>query len=532
VLGYLTPAARYSFLTTTGSRRFHQRFTSSSYLWLKLCQQYPHNADVTVKPAALLGNGHMATMSTARVQFMNFLKCSSYLQQVLSDLKHSRHPKLLPVFTRTQTQAQMGEKTKSFPEVAPPSPNVMGTMGTMGTTTLPRTSGGPSEITKRLLAAAKGPSPTRVNRHNRHLANITTTVNPEALVLPWTSISNTVLNWLGFYSHVEGIVGLCFEALPEVLSDEQARESAQQAGLTKIVFSSILRFKDSPNLVRACLHTLVLLARPVGGVEGQMFNESMLAPVGLEESVNGISVIIQCMRRFKDNPDLLAMASWSLVNITLNITQKKCLVHLGGIECLLDTVDAHIDNSEVAYRGLFAMINIVIPPPRTEETRSEKMVLEELLMPGLWTHRALWSRVTQHVERIIVTVIKAMERHFNIREIVNRGTLILHNLSLDERSGIEIRRALIMNGGINILQNTHRKWKEDNHILGYTQETLYRLFTALNENPNLKNEFVELMNSKRQQQHQMQLDQEQQEQQVQLQQQLQQEQHQPQQSGL
>ncbi|GMH93293.1 hypothetical protein TL16_g12587 [Triparma laevis f. inornata] len=82
-----------------------------------------------------------------------------------------------------------------------------------------------------------------------------------------------------------------------------------------------------------------------------------------------------------------------------------------------------------------------------------------------------------------------MQRHFTVREIVNRGTLIFHNLSLDSRSGIEVRRSLIMNNSIQLLQETHRYWKEDNHILGYTQETLYRLFSALNEDPNLKEEY-------------------------------------------
>ncbi|GMH64876.1 hypothetical protein TrLO_g12665, partial [Triparma laevis f. longispina] len=481
ILSYLTPSERYEFLTTTGSRRFHQRYTSSSYLWLKLCQQSPHNSSSSVKPAALLGNANTATMCTARVQFMNFLKCSSYLRQVLADSKSGRRQQL-PVFTQTQTQiGGGGEMVKRSPP--PHTPTT--------TTKSPKPSRGPSEITKRLLAAAtNGNSPSPLRTPLQTNKNITTAVNPTALVLPWTSIPNTLLNWLSFYSHVEGLVGLCFEAFPTILSDESSRESAQKAGLIKTVFLSILKFGERPNLVRACLHTLVLLARPTGGVEGQMFNDSMLAPIGLCDSLNGISVIIRCMRRFEGvNEDLLAMACWSLVNITLNITQKKCLVHLGGVECLLDIINRHIDNPEVAYRGLFALINIVIPPPRTEETNVERKVLEELLGPGLWTHRALWGRVTHHLQRIIVTVIAAMQRHFTVREIVNRGTLIFHNLSLDSRSGIEVRRSLIMNNSIQLLQETHRYWKEDNHILGYTQETLYRLFSALNEDPNLKEEY-------------------------------------------
>ena len=68
-----------------------------------------------------------------------------------------------------------------------------------------------------------------------------------------------------------------------------------------------------------------------------------------------------------DNGDVLAMGSWSLVNVSLNSTYKKMLMYLGGIELILDAIDKHPVHTEVVYRCLFALINIVIPPSANDE---------------------------------------------------------------------------------------------------------------------------------------------------------------------
>ena len=58
-------------------------------------------------------------------------------------------------------------------------------------------------------------------------------------------------------------------------------------------------YSGSTKVVMGCFHTLVLLARPMGGVEGGNFHSSMIYPVighqsgGLE---NGVGVILKTMR--------------------------------------------------------------------------------------------------------------------------------------------------------------------------------------------------------------------------------------------
>ena len=79
-----------------------------------------------------------------------------------------------------------------------------------------------------------------------------------------------------------------------------------------------------------------------------------------------------------------------------------------------------------------------------------------------------------------------MSRHMQHRDIMGRGVLILHNMSLTPI----FHRTLVMNGAIEMLKEVHRLYRGDNHLIGYSQDTLYRLFTALNENVSLKDDFL------------------------------------------
>ena len=53
-------------------------------------------------------------------------------------------------------------------------------------------------------------------------------------------------------------------------------------------------------------------------------------------------------------------------------------------------------------------------------------------------------------------------------------------------------RTLVMNNSIDMLKECHRLYRGDNGIVGYSQETLYRLFTALNEDLRLKEDFLQV----------------------------------------
>lgn len=156
------------------------------------------------------------------------------------------------------------------------------------------------------------------------------------------------------------------KVLPFLLENEQQRQTAQRAGLTDIVLRSMLLFPDSVQLHIAAFHTIVLLARPLGGREGMLFHSSMIL-TGIfcgQNAANpksGIAVMVDSMKRFEDNDILQAMSCWALVNIALAPAQKAELVKLGGIKATSNAMLRHPFSAEVQFRALFALINMIIP---------------------------------------------------------------------------------------------------------------------------------------------------------------------------
>jgi len=151
------------------------------------------------------------------------------------------------------------------------------------------------------------------------------------------------------------------------LENELQRQTAQRAGLTDVVLRAMVYFRESIKLHVAAFHTIVLLARPLGGREGMLFHSSMVMTGGIfgEQNDNlpesGISIMIKSMKRFRDCEALQAMSCWALVNIALTPSQKAELVKLGGIRVTIDAMKLHPFSAEVQFRALFALVNLVIP---------------------------------------------------------------------------------------------------------------------------------------------------------------------------
>lgn len=156
------------------------------------------------------------------------------------------------------------------------------------------------------------------------------------------------------------------KVLPFLLENEQQRQTAQRAGLTDVVLRAMVSFPTSAQLHIAAFHTIVLLARPLGGREGMLFRSSMTL-TGLFDDHNrkdprsGIAIMVDSMKRFEDDAVLQAMSCWALVNVALAPSQKAVLVKLGGIEATTNAMERHPMSAEVQFRALFALINLVIP---------------------------------------------------------------------------------------------------------------------------------------------------------------------------
>jgi hypothetical protein len=259
--------------------------------------------------------------------------------------------------------------------------------------------------------------------------------------------------------------------MPDLLENDQQRMTAQSAGITDIVLKAMLIFPHSVELHISAFHTLVLLARPMGGREGMLFRSSMTAngifgPDNPHHGRSGIGIMLDSMNRFKNSTALLAMSCWALVNIALNPTQKKLLVKLGGIQAVANAMRRHPFDAEVQFRALFALINLVIPSPRSPRNRDAAPVVNrdqrgehqqgeevEGHGPGAEIRRAADAAAVaaplllnseeddEPTERCILDatvgdvaslVVKAMKNFCSCANILDRACLVLHNLSLNQ----------------------------------------------------------------------------------------------------
>jgi hypothetical protein len=238
---------------------------------------------------------------------------------------------------------------------------------------------------------------------------------------------------------------MCIDCLPCLLEDEQQRLTAQRIGLVEIVLRAMLRFRDCLDLHIAALHTMVLLARPLGGKEGMLFDHSMAessANLGLAggpsslatrgvaaldrthgtrlSGINGIAIMIDSMRRFESEARLQAMGCWAMVNLALVPAQKTMLISLDAIQATIKAMQIHSESFDVQFRALFALINLVVPCGQPKdlvfakdhsEFKTEKEVLGN------------------HMTEIVRLVVCAMKFFCSSETILNRACLVLHNIS-------------------------------------------------------------------------------------------------------
>ena len=217
-----------------------------------------------------------------------------------------------------------------------------------------------------------------------------------------------VLKPMTVFPDVVGLQLACLRSLVPMLEHQGNRKTAQASCLTSLVVRAMLEFSIDVELQLAALHTLVLLARPIGGSEGMVFSRGMASPPGLEALLGergGIATVLETMTRHLAVAEVQAMSCWALVNVMLIPAQKALVVERGGVQAVLESMRAHPREFEVQYRALFALINLLVPdgaPPRPA------------------------------YDEVIPYVLGAMKNFERHEALVNRGCLVLHNLALSE----------------------------------------------------------------------------------------------------
>ena len=207
-----------------------------------------------------------------------------------------------------------------------------------------------------------------------------------------------------------GVQMQCLLSLVPMLEQQENRKVAQATCLTSLIVCAMGEFSDDIALQIAALHTLVLLARPIGGSEGMVFSRGMASPPGLQALLGergGIATVLKTMRAHRAFAEVQAMSCWALVNVMLIPAQKQLLISRGGVEAVLESMKAHPCVFEVQYRALFALINLLVPDGS----------------PASASHAA-----------VLPFVLRAMTRFETNEALVNRGCLVIHNLALSEHN--------------------------------------------------------------------------------------------------
>jgi hypothetical protein len=209
---------------------------------------------------------------------------------------------------------------------------------------------------------------------------------------PEQSPIETIMGWMDTFQDSEPIQLICLQALPSLLEHNTLRYHAQTGGLASIVFYNMAAFPENFLLQLTALHTLVVLLRPLGAMEGTLVKGGSTAKnvktakgprrrsfagegkimADLEENgeksnsllmweENGVRVMLDTLRSYSHDRYLQAMGCWAMVNAALYPSLKKSLLKLGGVYVVTNAMMLHPNAEAVQFRGLFALINFVIP---------------------------------------------------------------------------------------------------------------------------------------------------------------------------
>mmetsp|Transcript_4735 Transcript_4735/g.8426 ORF Transcript_4735/g.8426 Transcript_4735/m.8426 type:complete len:1499 (+) Transcript_4735:34-4530(+) len=485
VMLFLEPPEVHTFLTSPLSKTWLVTYTAPQELWKVLCTSKPFYAKLD---ESLYGSGSSDTSTCSfpscndlelrhlfgryRLLYSSFVRCMKYLNRLQDDALNGRTPSvysngenqsgdIYPYHKNVSLKAYFAKARRLVRSSNPHSRRSGGSSGrsSVSDAALSITSesgslgsngkGHGSRIAAAAAAGTIGASSATSGQQKRRFAQSALTdrlLRPtqagdvDNVNLPWSCAIYSVVNWTVAFADVEGIQIMCLKCLPYLLEDESQRTTAQRAGLTDSVLRAMALFPDSTELHTVAFHTLVLLARPLGGNEGMLFHTAMVNTRGIfnngssSNSKNGIVIMLDSMRRFVQDEILQAMSCWSLVNVALTPLQKSMLVKLGGLTVTSNAMLQHPYNAEVQFRALFALINLVIPtetrPDETEEMREfEREIFQQLGEVGETSEKEMLDASVGQISNLVVV---GMKNFCSSEAILNRACLVLHNLSLNE----------------------------------------------------------------------------------------------------
>eukprot|EP00816_Leptocylindrus_hargravesii_P012289 CAMPEP_0196806954 /NCGR_PEP_ID=MMETSP1362-20130617/6882_1 /TAXON_ID=163516 /ORGANISM="Leptocylindrus danicus, Strain CCMP1856" /LENGTH=898 /DNA_ID=CAMNT_0042180655 /DNA_START=544 /DNA_END=3240 /DNA_ORIENTATION=+ len=571
ILSYLAVSGVHTFLTAPLSREFRMRFTKSADLWRVLCISDPFGAilpelhDDACSSSSSSSSSSLPSSSSAscvhgrarassatasysdhqldsmrvfgkyRLMYASFVRCMEYLDGIVRESSASGAGK--DASSRrsggggngTNNNANLGRVAAPSSRISTDEDDDGNGNGKLAKIANMRA---PSKLTSNLFLSStkvigRGGNGKSVVSSSSNTARSSISIGH--VDLPWTCAIYSVINWMVAFADVRGIQTQCLKVLPLLLEDEGQRTIGQRSGLTDIILRGMLLFPNCVELHSAALHCIVLLARPLGGREGQPYSYSQAGNnngsaaggngggvsvmnngySGIFNSssktcsINGIAVVLDSMRRFTDEEALQAMGCWSMVNIALIPAQKTMLLKLGGISVSLNAMMRHPHSASVQFRAIFALINLVIatdydahnnngglngnmqqPAANAANAGASANANNNL---NLWPALSEKELIDESASQITNLIVVAMKNFCHCSAILNRACLVLHNLSLfDEYLPILLHTP----NCYQMLEWSMANFAEDSTLQQSASRTLQRLQALLGSDEALRRRFM------------------------------------------
>ena len=125
------------------------------------------------------------------------------------------------------------------------------------------------------------------------------------------------------------------------------------------------QYVDQGDIISCVCWALVILARPIGAVEGSTFLHTQFQNAKNIEVIveqEGIQLVLNTITSNCDSAETLAKAFWCMVNMSLYDKHKQTLIDAGGVQHILKALRNFPDHEELQYRACFAIINLAIKP--------------------------------------------------------------------------------------------------------------------------------------------------------------------------
>ena len=216
-------------------------------------------------------------------------------------------------------------------------------------------------------------------------------------------------------------------------------------------------YLDSNQALISCiLWCLVILSRPLGGIEAEpilvepMNDEEPLCNVLHLQKLQCTDLILRIAKKYHTKPLILAKVCWLFVNLSLNDTAKLDIIRNGSIEIICDALRSYPNEKELQYRAIFAMVNLGL------HSKTKKIVLRDNIIP---------------------LILRPMKQYGDDPQILTMCMHCIYSLSCQCH---EITHEMIKYDAPTVLREIAERYENENrHLAFITLQQLHKMLQAI-----------------------------------------------------